>query len=258
MIDPKFQSCIDALDLVTATWRESWDLNMPFGRYEADTAALRLMHNIYMHVNGISHLAAIPYTGSHLVSAWVLLRAAFETAVVATWLARDDDWKEREARWLGWMTKEEELWNGIARDLEPRTAVDAARAREKSRVLKDHRESIAAKLPKDSRTRRPSMVDMMREIGLETARYVPYRLASHVIHAGPTCTEWSLAETNKGLRVGEVVKPSQWRNLFCIAGWCVAQPGVLVLGRHNAPAQLATRLVDAQETLTKVTEELTP
>lgn len=258
MIDSKFQACIDALDCVTATWHESHDLRLSVGRCEADTAAMRLMQNIYVHVNSVSHLAAIPYTGSSLVSAWVLLRAAFEIAVVATWLVEDADWKECEARWLGWMTKEEELWNGIARDLEPRTQDAAARARESSLMLRKRREAIAAKLPKDSRTKRPSMPEMMREIGLETARYVVYRLGSHIVHAGPSCTEWSVKETDKGWGFGEVVKPSQWRDPFCMAGWCVARPGALVLDRHNAPVQIVTRLIDAQKALTKAAEDLAP
>ncbi len=98
----------------------------------------------------------------------------------------------------------------------------------------------------------------MFEIGLDPAWYVVYRVGSHIAHAGPSCTEWSIRESDDGWCLGGVVKPSQWREPFCIAGWCVAQTGVLVLKRHGAPAGTISQLIDVEKALRDASLNLAP
>jgi hypothetical protein len=55
---------------------------------------------VLQHVEAVSEVAKLGNPGSHYVSAVVLLRSAFEIALTAYWLVIEDDWKEREARYL--------------------------------------------------------------------------------------------------------------------------------------------------------------
>jgi hypothetical protein len=103
-----YTQCIAALDEVNAAFSSArGELSSAPTQYEADFAAFKLMQLVWVHVNAVSHIATIRYTGSHLASAWILIRSAFETGLTALWLTKEDDWKEREARWLGWITSRE-------------------------------------------------------------------------------------------------------------------------------------------------------
>jgi hypothetical protein len=206
-------------------------------------AAFRLMQLVWVHVNSISALAVIPTPGSHVVAAWPLARAAYETGLTAWWLVKDDDWKEREARWLGWMTVEEKFQDDLANDFDAFDA-DAARMRRAYRDgLKHRREAITKLLPKDSRPKRPSIFQLVKELMPGQNYYVPYRIASQITHGGPGAMDWMSKNTDQGY-TDIIPKPVSWANLFPMCSWCIAQPGAVVLARAKAEEAI---LLEAHE-----------
>ena len=192
MTASSFEQCLAALDDVTNAFRiaRSEVVAAP-SHYEADFAAFKLMQQVWVHVNAVSAIAAIPYPGSHLASAWVLLRAAFETGLTAMWLAADDDWKEREARWLGWVTSHEKHLSNLSRDIKKLNAHAAQDFVHYVDQLKQRRELISRLLPKDSWTQRPSLLEMMREVNVDQGYYMAYRIGSQVAHGGAGMGVWS-------------------------------------------------------------------
>lgn len=256
MIDASFQGCIDALDGVTKAFRQGRvGLSVP-SRYEADRAAFKLMQQVWLHINSISHLAAIPYTGSHLASACVLLRSAFETAVVALWLTQDEDWRERESRWLGWVAGQEKYLANLAREFDSRSPMFAGKLRGQLQDLCDRREAITRLLPKDSRVARPPMPQLIREVGMEQPYYIPYRVMSHICHGGPGSWEYAVRDEGAMIVFTDVVKPSAWKDPFRMGGWCIAQPGMVVLARAGATKETCHNLLAAHTWLLQVTEGL--
>src|SRR5438132_340333 len=151
----------------------------------ADLAAFKLMEVILRHVNAVSAIAGLSKPGSHLMSAWVLLRSAFEVALTACWLAKDPDWKEREARWLGWMAGEEDYQRKLAGDLRVIAGDAAGKFEDYARQLEDRRLRIMRLLPKDAREKRPSIPRMLQELAIDKKYYVAYRIGSQLTHGGP-------------------------------------------------------------------------
>lgn len=257
MSDEAYKACIAALDDVTAAFNSGRaELSSAPTRYEADFAAFRLMQLVWLHVNSISHISTIPCTGSHLASAWVLARSAFETAVTALWLVIEDDWKEREARWLGWVTSEEEYWAKLATEFERIAPASVEPCIAKVHRLKDRREAITKLLPKDSRLRRPKMPQMIKEVGLEQRYYIPYRVTSHVAHGGAGADEWAVRCEGNRIFLGNVEAISSWKDLFRMASWSVVRPGVIVLTRSGASSDACDKLLSSHKRLLEVTERL--
>ena len=244
MCGEQFNACIAALDIVTATFRDARQgLDAP--RYEADYAAFKLMQQAWLHVNAFSHVAAIPYTGSHLIAGWALLRAAYEAGLRALWLVKDDDWKEREARWLGWMHAEEDYWLRLAKDFRATAPGYAGELESYARTLRNRREEITKMLPKDSRPAPPSIAQMIADVGLEPQYYIPYRVACDALHGGPGSWRLAMKEADGRLHFLSAVTAREWAQPFRIASWCVAQPGIAVLLRAGAPAARCNDLARA-------------
>jgi hypothetical protein len=257
MSDEAYKACIAALDDVTAAFNSGRAaLSSAPTRYEADFAAFRLMQLVWLHVNSISHISTIPCTGSHLASAWVLARSAFETAVTALWLVIEDDWKEREARWLGWVASEEEYLRKLATEFESINPASAASYIAKAHRLKDRREAITRLLPKDSRYKRPSMPQLLKEVGAEGRFYIPYRVTSQVVHGSAGADEWAVRHEGNMIFLGNAVALPSWKDLFRMASWSVVQPGVIVLARSGAPSDACDKLLSSHKRLLEVTERL--
>lgn len=251
-----FHLSVDALNDVLGAYRacRKTIASVP-GKYESEMAAFRLMQLVWVHVNSIAALAEIPTPGSHLVAAWPLARAAYETGLTAWWLVKDDDWKEREARWLGWMAGEEEFQESLAKDFEAFDS-DAARKRRAYRDgLRHRREAITKLLPKDSRAKRPSIFQLVKELMPGQNYYVPYRIASQITHGGPGAMDWMSKHTNDGY-TDVIPEPESWANLFPMASWCVTQPGSVVLARAKADNAALRELFEAHERVLRCSKEL--
>lgn len=240
--------CVDALGEVSEAFlRARSGLPAPT-QYEADLASFKLMEVVLQHVNGASRIAVLPKPGSHLVSTWVLLRSAFEIALTAYWLALDDDWKEREARWLGWISGEEVYQRRLASDLRP-VAGDGVRGIENYALrLEQRRLAITGPLPKDAREKRPEIPRMLQECGIDKRYYVAYRIGSQLTHGGPAVCE-EVWETDGSVFRTKEVNYVSWVGPLQMAGWCVAQPGYAVLCRAGAKLNAADNLIDAHERL---------
>jgi hypothetical protein len=91
----------------------------------------------------------------------LLLRSAFEVALTAYWLALDDNWKEREARWLGWIAGEEEYPRKLAGDLHPLVGDRVREFEAYALQLEQRRFAIMRLLPKDAREKRPAIPRML-------------------------------------------------------------------------------------------------
>ncbi len=257
MSDENYRACIEALDDVTAAFRDGRaEVSSAPTRYEADFAAFKLMQLAWIHVNSLSHIASIPYTGSHIASALVLARSAFETGLTAYWLSKDDDWKEREARWLGWITSEEDYWNNLAKEFETLNPAFSASAVGKVRVLESRRTAITKLLPKDSRSKRPKPWQMLKEVGVEQKYYIFYRITSQVAHGGAGSDEWAVRREDDRISWANVVEPSSWKELFRMASWSIAQPGTVVLMRAGASSDARARLGSCHDKLLEVTHRL--
>jgi hypothetical protein len=257
MSDEAYKESIKALDNVTDVfWNARAALSSAPTKYEADFAAFKLMQLVWLHVNSVSHLAAIPYAGSHLASAWVLARSAFETGATALWLAMDDDWKEREARWLGWVTSEEDYWAKLAKEFESLNPSFAASSIERARLHKERREAITRLLPKDSRSKRPAMPQLLKEVGMDQRYYIPYRITSHIVHGGAGADEWAIQRKGDVISFGHASGLSSWKDLFRMASWSIVQPGTVVLARSGASSVACRQLLSCHENLVDVTERL--
>jgi Family of unknown function (DUF5677) len=256
MTDVRFQTCVGALNDVLGAYRDGRKtISTAPGKYEADMAAFRLMQLVWVHVNSISALAEVPTPGSHLVAAWPLVRAAYETGLTAWWLVKDDDWKEREARWLGWMAGEEKFQDDLANDFDS-CDPDAARKRRAYRdSLKGRREAITKLLPKDSLTKRPSIFALVKELMPGQNYYVPYRIASQLTHAGPGAMDWMSKHTDDGY-TDIIPEPQAWANMFSMASWCIAQPGAMVLARAKADNAFIRELLEAHERVLRCSKQL--
>lgn len=257
MIENAYDRCVEALDAVTKSFREIRDgIREAPTRYEADFAAYKLMQLVWLHVNSVSHIAAIRYTGSHLASAWVLIRSAFETAVTSLWLTIDDDWKEREARWLGWAAGEEKHWRNLSTEFKSLNPEYSQKAEEFANRLQERREAITRLLPKDSRESRPKMPRMLREAGVAANYYIPYRIACQVIHGGAGADEWAVRQEDNRIYFAGVVRPGAWKEAFRMASWSITQPGVTMLKRAGVSQSVCTRIVDCHDKLLEMTQQL--
>lgn len=251
-----YDQCIQALDNVTGAFAQGRKgLNAPTC-YEADFAACKLMQQVYLHVNAISHIAAIRYTGSHLTAAWPLLRTAFETALRTLWLVQDDDWKERESRWLGWVTEEERYLKRLAKEFDAINVEYAQRLRAQRSELERRRKAIDKLLPKDSRMRNPSVPELISEVGLEAKYYIWYRIASHFSHGGPSSSQCAVKRTEEGIAFVGVVQPRDWKGVFRSASWSITAPGLYVLLRSGADQAVIETLNSQHDRLIEVTEQL--
>jgi hypothetical protein len=250
-----YRRCVDALGEVSAAFhRARTGLAAPT-KYEADLASIKLMEVVLQHVDAASGIAMLPKPGSHLVSAWVVLRSAFEVALTAYWLTIHDDWREREARWLGWIAGEEEHQRRVAGDLRPVAGDGARRFEDYALQLEQRRLAITRLLPRDAREKRPSIPRMLQECGIQPRYYVAYRIGSQLTHGGPTvCDEvW---ETSGSVFRTKEVSYSAWVGPLQMAGWCIAQPGWSVLCRAGATIQAAENVIEAHDRLRTVVSSL--
>jgi hypothetical protein len=250
-----FLRCVSALDKVSVAFLGAQSgLGAPM-HYEADLAGFKLMEVVVRHANAVSGIALLPTPGLHFISAWVLLRSAFEVALTAYWLTIDDDWKEREARWVGWMAGEEEYQRKLGGDLRPISEHGSQKFKDHANQLEARRLAIMQLLPKDSRDRRPSIPKMIEECGIEKKRYIVYRIGSQFTHGGPTvCQE--LFETGENYIRIKDVDYSNWANLFQLASWSIAQPGQTTLLRAGASEVAITNVLAAHENLCVVASAL--
>jgi hypothetical protein len=243
-----FRTCVATLgELIQAFRLERNGLAAPT-KYEADLASFKLMEVVLQHVNAVSDVAMIPKPGSHLVSAWVLLRSAFEVALTAYWLTIENDWKEREARWLGWVAGEEEYQRKLAKDLRPVAAVAAQKFENYALQLEQRRLMIARLLPKGARQARPAIPRMLQECGIHEKYYIAYRVGSQLTHGGPAVCEEVWETSDHFLRTKDI-SYSPWVDPLRMAGWCIAQPGYVVLLRSGATPEAAENVVGAHARL---------
>ena len=248
-------TCLKALDDVTWAFLEARRSPLELGQYEADTAAFQLMEVVFRHVNAVTGVAAMPPAGFHAVTAWVMLRSAFEVAVTAYWLTRDNDWVEREARWLGWMAGEEEHQQKLAADLRPINPDASDRLVKYRDSLQQRREAIARLLPKDSRIRRPNLLAMLQECEIQKRYYIAYRLGSQFMHGGPAVCHEVFEPTDANLRM-KPVDYGAWVGLLRMASWCIAQPGQIVLQRAGVPLEAVRPIVEKHQVLLAQVESL--
>ncbi len=253
-----FKRCIDLLDGVTAAFLVARKgLNAPT-HYEADLAAFQLMEVSFRHINAVTGVALMPKPGSHLISAWSLLRSAFEVSLTAHWLAINPDWKEREARWLGWVSGEEKYQRNLARDI-GKAGGDGSGFNRYADKLETRRMAIAQKLPKDSRIKRPDIPGMLRECRLKENHYIVYRTGSQITHGGPACINevWSRGEhEGKPVLFVQEVNYAAWTHPLQLAGWCIAQAGYVVLTRAGALPEPVDMMIEAQQQLIEATSHL--
>jgi hypothetical protein len=250
-----FQDCIHALDEVAHAFFDSRRGLPAPTKYEADLAAFKLMEVVFQHVNAVKQIAALDKPGSHYVSAWVLLRSTFEVALTAYWLVIDDDWQEREARWLGWMAGEEDFQRRLAGDIRPLNEEGSRRLLLYAEELKRRRIEISGLLPIDSREKRPNIAEMLQKCGIEKEYYIAYRVGSQLTHGGPTVCEEVFDTGENFIRVKEIGNDA-WINLFLMASWSLAKPGHVVLRRAGASDHSAKALLAKHDKLRDVVKKL--
>jgi len=265
-IEDRFRSVISHLDDVTQRYRIARQSIVELGRYEADLAAIKLMQATWLHINALSSVAEIPYTGSHSISAWVLLRAAFEAGLTAWWLVAPENWIEREARWLQWIKREEIHRDKLSKSsnvfgadfvtqLEGERDRLAKRRQDISNLLLDN--VAPDQRPKVERQLRPptvSMEQIIRETGLPSRYYIVYRVSSHYTHSGPSTSNTLLQFANDENTQTSI--PCDWSEMFCAASWLMTDPGQVVLIRCGANHEDVARIVDAHNNLLDCVAEL--
>jgi hypothetical protein len=177
-----------------------------------------------------------------------LLRSAFEIGLTAFWLTKEDDWKEREARWLGWVAAEEEFQRGLAGDLRPVNPEAADKYVAYAERLEQRRLAITRKLPRDSRERRPAMPQMLNECCVDRKYYIPYRIGSQCTHGGPSVCDAIFESGETFIRMRDV-SYSEWMHQLLMGSWSMAQPGVTTLFRAGASPEALQRLHTAHDRL---------
>jgi hypothetical protein len=241
--DIAFDNCVAALDNVSGCFRGLHRSVKEMTPFESERAAFQLMEVVFRHVNAVSHLAMAPSPGSHHVSAAPLLRSAFEIAATVIWLIRDESWMEREARWLGWIAGEETFLRSYAKGIRDVAGSEADDAIRFGDALETRRRAIAAKLPKDSRIKRPDFRQMLRECDTPDGYYEAYRVLSHLTHGGPLLCRALWKESDSQLLLTKTEK-SSWAESFRIASWSVAEAGQLTLRRFGVSDNEVSRLID--------------
>lgn len=250
-----FSLAIAALDKVTAAFLAAREgLALP-SRYEADRAAFSLMEFAFRHVNSVSGIAMIPTPGSHMVSAWVLLRSAFEIGLTAYWLTREDDWQEREARWLGWVRQQEESNRKLSGDLLRENTQASESFKAQADTLRQRRLAIASLLPREAREKRPSMPEMLKECKVELKYYIAYRVGTQFSHGDPIMLDTIFESGDNWIRTRDV-DYSSWAQLLLMASWSLTQPAWTTLGRAGALPGSMERLYEAHEMLRTQVREL--
>jgi Family of unknown function (DUF5677) len=232
--EPLAKTCELLDDLVArflATRRETLP---PLGKYEAEIEAQNLFNLAIRHLEGVLALARTDLV--LLPPALAASRACFEAAVKAAWLVDADDPFDREARWLVHLASEERYCARIADRFIKlghgrETLVSSLREREAK--IKTFRVAVEAKLPKHvTRLKRsPSFEEMVGSLGGE-GLYSFYILLSQSSHAEHQAT-WSYRAGGLGYekRVGEFIKPADWRLPLRNCFLSVGRPGEIVLSR---------------------------
>ena len=251
-IENDFKKCIGLLDEVTRAFLDARTGLAAPSRYEADLAAFQLMEVSFRHINAVSGIAMMPKPGSHLISAWSLLRSAFDISLTATWLADDPDWKEREARWLGWIAGEETYQRKLAGDIRKAGGTRTEKLDQYAADLEKRRLQIMRLLPRDSRKKRPEIPLMLRECGLKENYYIVYRIGSQLTHGGPACIKevWKTGvHDGKPAFFFKDIAYAEWSHPLQLAGWCIAQAGSVVLLRAGADPEAVNQMIEVHKRL---------
>jgi hypothetical protein len=256
----KLSKCIGAVEATTALYRHMGTGITGLGRYEADVAAVQLMEGVLQHVESVAMIARIGVPGSHYVSSKVIMSSVFEIALTIYWLIIEDDWKEREARYLGWIEGEERFQRNLAKELRLIEGNEKSKQFENyADRLETRRKAIMKLLPKDSRIKRPTVQEMIRECNVESGYYIHYRIGSQFTHGGQAiCNE--IYETQIGPKGNEYhiknIGYSAWSELFKMASWCIVQPGSIVLHRAGIGPHKIRKLYHAHEHVLEMCTEM--
>lgn len=152
------------------------------GRYEADSAALALTYLVVSYARSLSALAHAAVR--HYPAAAVIARTSLETAATVGWLMVPTDPFKREGRWLGYYKAHERAYRKIADGVQAISPGLAEDLRTSASRFEAWRTAILKKLPRGGVTDRPSLPDMLRELG-HGDLYLVYRSLSQVVHAEP-------------------------------------------------------------------------
>lgn len=227
-----FEECRLALDELTDRYRDFIKGSNYPSTYEADMAAAQLLTCAFLHANALSQVAEIPYIGSHLIPSQCLCRAAFEAGLTAFWLAEQDDWRLREARWLRWIGREEKYRSGLSQSFQDVDPGFAGRLAIERQELAGRREAITELLrqhlepdqPAPELQRSPSFEEMLRDLGLVDLLYARYRLLSHVLHSGPTSAASALRSGGSTIGMYLAHSPADWNDIFALTGFALYAP----------------------------------
>jgi hypothetical protein len=217
----------DAIDQVIEAFIAAKTKLVP-SRYEADVEAINLFNLVIRHVEGVIALAR---TDLVLVPpAYVIARAAFETATKAAWMVDADDPFDREARWLVHLQEEERAHQRTAeRSTDP---ASVARSAEHAQAIREFRDAVTQAMPKHVKLLKsnPSLADMSKSLGGEHL-YSLYIFLSQFAHGGHLATGLYRQHLGMEKKLGEFTIPSNWYIAFRLCWLSLYHPGNIVLSR---------------------------
>lgn len=255
-----FFECRDSLDRLTRVLLSCLQggTTLPT-RYEADMAASYLLSCTWLHANALSHLAEIPYTGSHLIPAQALCRAAVESGFTALWLLDPDDWRQREARWLRYVRREEKHRHALSVDFSKLSPQMTERLASECLSLQERRRKISelllAEFAPDSVIPDidsiPSFARMLQDLDEYDKIYIRYRFLSHSVHGGPSQASTAMRTEGHSVSMYMAHSPQEWSVLFSLTGYAVYAGLESYTKRVQIPE---SKLVEAREALHEVME----
>ncbi len=207
-------------------------------------AAFQLLEVVWQHINAISAIAELRPYGSHIESALVLCRVAFEACVTACWLATPDNWMEREAKWVRWVQGEETNLKRLATAASPFNIVLAEASTARANAHGERRSEIAKRLVQEfvkagvseslaqekvHKKPNPSFKQILQESGLGEDGYLRYMVMSDSIHVAPSVASSSVRIESNSVTPYLARSPSEWTGLFEHASCCICQATAIVL-----------------------------
>jgi Family of unknown function (DUF5677) len=245
----EFETALALLEELRSTYLDASKLLKPRQSSVGHFISNALMVTVCKHTNAMMSVAMIPEIGSHIESAWSIMRPQYEAAVTATSLIQSDDPDVQEERCLLYCSGELEHLGRMLRDEDAGNPDLPPLAEFKTAGLVRLFKMAASKAGKVGSLKKPSCRQMMRQCGIPDRNYREfYSLASHRIHGGSSSfLNWFEAHFRESDEPDYVA----WAIPIQGASWSLGDGGAVVLERHGAPERLLKALRDKRNELSE-------
>ncbi len=246
----EFVTALELLGDMRGAYLEASKLLEPKPGSPGHFIANALMTVACKHTTAFLNVAMIPEPGSHIESAWSILRTLYEASVTACLLVKSKDPQTQQERLLMYCSGELEHGGRIGRDVDAANPSEPPLAPMRMAGLERLLGMAASHTGRRNIPKKPSVRQMMRDCGIPDSQYSEfYSFASHRIHGGSSSfLNWF---EGKYLRDSEEPDYGAWFLPMQGAAWSLGEGGAVVLERQEAPEGLVKALRDERTELSK-------